>query len=210
MSYKIAFLNDEEFEKLPGKNMEDKIGVAYPKYGEAYVRKTGSNLVDVFTLAHELEHLQGETHDEHFDAENGCYYKKGFLGTFMKSVLPMVGSMFGGPIGGVAGTAASGLMGGNKQQQQQSQQQGVMGAFPQMQQSQPNVIQAAGMSGSGAEGGTPSMGGGVAGMQQSMQSQNTPQQAFGNYNGKNGWDSSNPEWYRANSDTFGTPVGGAA
>jgi len=110
MSYRVAFLDDKEFEQLPGKNMEDKIGVAYPKLGEAYVRKTGSNLVDVFTLSHELEHLQGATHDEHYDEENECYYKGGF----MQALLPVLaGASFLIPgVGPAIGGAMSSMMGG--------------------------------------------------------------------------------------------------
>ena len=120
MSYKIAFLDDAEFEQLPGKDMHDKIGVAYPKYGEAYVRKTGSSVIDTFTLAHELEHLDGATHGENYDPENECYYKGGFMSSIMPIALPIlasflmpgVGTALGGMLGGAGsslGGAASGL-----------------------------------------------------------------------------------------------------
>lgn len=73
--YKVAFVNDEDFERLPGKDMGGKVGVAYPEIGEAYVRKSGSKLIDTFSMMHELEHLEGKDLDEHFDSENKCYYK---------------------------------------------------------------------------------------------------------------------------------------
>lgn len=117
--YKVAFLNDEEFEKLPGSDMESKIGVAYPEKGEAYIRKSGSNLVDTFSMVHELEHLKGNDLEEHYDSENGCYYKK-FMDVF-KSAAPILASFIPG-IGQIAGpvlgaaTAFSGRGGGSRGQ----------------------------------------------------------------------------------------------
>ena len=79
MNYKIQFLDNEAFDSLPGVDMPSKIGVAYPETGEAFVRKTGSNVVDIFTAAHELEHLDGEALSEHYDPINHCYYKGNFF-----------------------------------------------------------------------------------------------------------------------------------
>jgi len=113
MSYKVTFLNDEEFERLPGNNMEGKIGVAYPNHGEAYVRKSGSNLVDVFSAMHELEHLQGSDRGERFDQENQCYYKDfgETMSQFFQSSIPGTKAFQQnalGPLAGAAGTAIGG------------------------------------------------------------------------------------------------------
>lgn len=111
MSYKVNFVTDEEFEKLPGKDMQDKVGVAYPEYGEAYVRKSGSSALDVFTAMHELEHLEGKDLDEHYDSENKCYYKHGL----MQSLIPALGAAsflipgVGPAIGGAFGSLGGGL-----------------------------------------------------------------------------------------------------
>lgn len=106
MSYKVQFLNDEEFDKLPAVNIQQKVGVAYPDSGEAYVRRTGSNVLDVFTALHELEHLEGDSLGEHFDAENKCYYKD--FGQTLMSVAP-IAAMFIPGIGPALGGALSGL-----------------------------------------------------------------------------------------------------
>lgn len=167
MSYKIAFLNDEEFERLPMASPYTKLGVAYPEYGEAYIRKSGSNLVDVFTLAHELEHLQGATHGEHYDQENKCYYKDfgnmlGPIGTVIGSLIPGVGPMVGPAIGGALGGAGSSIFGQGSKQPSQPQQSGVMSPFQTSQgPGTPNVSQAVGVGASGGSGSGGSVGGGL-------------------------------------------------
>lgn len=115
--YSVKFLTDEEFDRLPAKDVHDKIGVAYPETGEAFVRQSGSSTMDVFTALHELEHLKGNDLDEHFDSENGCYYKKG--SSIFKSILPLAAGIFlpqilpailpglGGAAGASAGYAAN-------------------------------------------------------------------------------------------------------
>jgi hypothetical protein len=156
MSYNIRFVDDQEFESLPGKNMYSKVGVAYPEYRQAFVRKSGSNLVDVFTMAHELEHLDGKHLDEHFDSENRCYYKD--FGNIWQPALTALGTMFGGPLGGaIGGSVGGGLSSqfgqGPKQPSQQTPQMNPMGMFnPEMTgQGAPNVIQTQGASGQGAQ-----------------------------------------------------------
>lgn len=85
--YQVQFVDDETFNNLPGNNMEEKVGVAYPNLGVAYARRTGVSALDAFTALHELEHLEGATHDEHYDSENHCYYK-GF-GDVLRTVAPI-------------------------------------------------------------------------------------------------------------------------
>ena len=115
MSYKVQFLNDKEFNELPGNDMASKVGVAYPSHGMAYARRTGIGVLDAFTAIHELEHLEGVTHDEHYDSENQCYYK-GF-GDIVKTVAPIalmfipgIGQALGGALSSVGG-AFSGALG---------------------------------------------------------------------------------------------------
>lgn len=116
MSYSIKFLNDKDFERLPAKNIESKIGVAYPETGEAFVRSSGVDVVDVFTALHELEHLRGNDLDEHFDTENRCYYKD--FGQMLSPIMGGIGSMFGGPAGGGIGGLLGSLFGGGSKPQQ--------------------------------------------------------------------------------------------
>lgn len=171
MSYKIQFLNDEEFESLPGKDMYSKVGVAYPEIGQAFVRKSGAKVVDVFSAMHELEHLEGNSLDEHFDQENRCYYKS--MGDWLGPIGTIAGSIFGGPaggsIGGMLGGAGGSLFGGGKSsgmanvyQQAAHSQNPVMSGG--MQQAGPNVFQTGGASAGGAGGGnTTSQNGGLRG-----------------------------------------------
>lgn len=155
MSYKVQFLDDDAFDKLPGNNMDTKVGVAYPEYGHAFVRKSGSNIVDTFTMAHELEHLTGNDLDEHYDHENKCYYK-GF-----GEILTNLGTVIPGPWQAPA-IAGSAVMARNNakhqaglQKDQMAQQQSQMYDPNQMMdqmQAQPNVIQAPGNA-AGGQGG---------------------------------------------------------
>lgn len=115
MSYTVKFLNDADFDLLPAKEIQDKVGVAYPKSGEAFVRSSGSHLVDVFTAMHELEHLKGEDLGEHYDAEHDCYYKNGFMQALMPALsmasflIPGVGPALGGAMNSIFGPVAGAL-----------------------------------------------------------------------------------------------------
>lgn len=114
MAYKVQFLSDDEFNLLPAKNVHTKVGVAYPETGEAFVRSSGSRLVDVFTAMHELEHLQGDDLGEHFDAENKCYYKDfgqtlAYAAPIALSFIPGVGPAIGGALSSMGGGLAGAL-----------------------------------------------------------------------------------------------------
>lgn len=122
MSYKVQFLNDEQFEALPFREMHNKVGVADPSTQRAYVRKSGVQAMDVFNAMHELQHLEeqhkGET-SNHFDPEYGVYYK-GFgdvIRTIAPIALPFVLGPILGPImkgiGGIAGNFGLGNIFGN-------------------------------------------------------------------------------------------------
>ena len=157
--YTVKLLDDKDFEALPYPDMDVSLGVADPNTKTAYGRRTGIPVVDIFTLAHELEHLEDGHEGEHADHfENGVYYKK------MSQVFSPMGAasgiaMAGGnPFGALAGFMP--LLGGGKGsgQQEQSQDSSMSGfgqsqGMPAMQQAQaPNVIQT-GQSGTGFGGG---------------------------------------------------------
>lgn len=111
MGYKVQFLNDEEFDALPGNEMPLKAGVAYPSLGMAFVRQTGVPMLDAFNMAHELEHLRGNDLDEHFDKEHGAYYKK------IRDVLPIAAPLaflipgIGPALGGALSSIGAGFSG---------------------------------------------------------------------------------------------------
>ena len=78
MRYKAIFLDDNEFERLPYRDMWEKIGVADPKQGVAYARKSGLPILDAFNMMHELEHLEDGhegVHADHYDKQHDVYYK---------------------------------------------------------------------------------------------------------------------------------------
>ena len=78
MRYKIQFLDNESFDSLPYKDVQTSLGLADSKTQTAYVRRTGVNAIDLFTAAHELEHLE-EGHEGEFSSHekygDGVYYK---------------------------------------------------------------------------------------------------------------------------------------
>lgn len=124
--YQIKIVSDQEFEALPGKNMEGKVGVAYPHKQEAYIRQSGVGTLDAFNIAHELEHLDGKSLGERYDSENGCYYK-GF-GDVLSTIVPMALSFIPGA-GPALGMAASAGMRGyqaSRARRGQRQQMGQM------------------------------------------------------------------------------------
>ena len=78
MSYKIQFLDDNSFDRLPYKGVHTSLGLADSNTRTAYVRRTGINAVDLFTAAHELEHLEEGRQGVHAGHEHygdGVYYK---------------------------------------------------------------------------------------------------------------------------------------
>ena len=149
--YNVQFLDDKDFESLPYKDVDVALGLADSKTGQAYVRRTGVDVMDVFTAMHELEHLEEGEHGAHADHQyhkDGVYYKLPFL---MPLLTTGLSSLIGGGI--------SKLM-APKQQQQQQQPQMQMPSMPQVSQGQnpmaqfggkPNVVapQASPIGGSG-------------------------------------------------------------
>ena len=161
----VKILNDEEFESLPYPEMSTSVGVADPRNRTAYVRKTHMPILDAFTIAHELEHLEDGHEGVHADHyRNGVYYK-GF-GDIAKTSA-VIGANF---IPGVGPLVSAGLGTGfgaidaRKQRKKQegmaqgyANQMGAMGGGQPMEQfkpevAQPNVIQAGGTGGSGGSG----------------------------------------------------------
>lgn len=168
MKYQAKILTSEEFDALPYPEMETSLGVADPVRKVAYVRDTGIPALNLFNLAHEIEHLEegGEgVHADHY--RNGVYYKG------MKEILTAAGSVIPGPWQPFA--MAGGAMQQRQAQkkaagQQQSMSQGSpMGSFqPQAQEApQPNVIQPGG---GGLGEGAGSFGSGISGIDKIRQS----------------------------------------
>ena len=161
--YTVKWLNDEEFEKLPFKDVANAVGVADSESSIAYVRDRG-NPMDIFTAYHELEHLKGDTLGEHENPEEpGVYYKS--TGSWMQTAAPFANFIPGvGPIAslalGAGGTAMNAKEASKAAKSQQQSQMNAMSQFnqgqqgmPSMQQAQaPNVIQT-GQSGTGFGGG---------------------------------------------------------
>ena len=116
MDYEAKFLSDAEFDSLPYKDTENSSGLYDPVTKRAYVRKTGLPIVDAFTLAHELQHMDEHgkgIYSDHF--KNGVYYKNndwimpvalGAASLFMPALLPSIFPAMG------AGGAALGGLGG--------------------------------------------------------------------------------------------------
>ena len=137
MKYKAVFLDDAEFESLPFRDMGDKVGVADPKTGTAYARKSGIPVIDAFNIMHELEHLEEGhegVHADHFDPEHGVYYK-GFGNMFssMGQGLSNMGGAFSRGLGSM-GQGIQGLFGGGQNPVGATAQAGKN--FPQLSQSQ--------------------------------------------------------------------------
>ncbi len=201
MSYSIRFLNDRDFEKLPARDIESKIGVAYPETGEAFVRSSGVSIVDTFTAMHELEHLKGNDLDEHFDTENKCYYKD--FGQTMQTLAPALGFIPGvGPALAIGAGVGGGMMHNQSQNKIQKsameQQQNMFSGFgmPSGQEATQGMSMPATSMAQGASGGGGQMGAvggnaikGLSGEPQ-FGSSGTPmdqfklQNPFGNYSGR--------------------------
>lgn len=129
--YNIQFLDDKDFESLPYKDTDVALGLADSKTGQAYVRRTGVDIMDVFTAMHELEHLEEGEHGAHADHQyhkDGVYYKLPFL-------MPLLTSAVGSLVSG----GMNKLMAPKQQQQQQPQMQ--MPSMPQVSQAQNPMTQ---------------------------------------------------------------------
>lgn len=188
MSYTVSFLNDEDFERLPGQDMGSKVGVAYPSARQAYVRKSGSKVVDVFSAMHELEHLEGSSRGERFDEENQCYYK-GFAD--IMDPVSQIASFIPGPWQAPAaiysgGRGAYKAFGGGESKEGSEQQ-----VQPQMQSLQaPQMVQpfasqvGGGMGAGGGLGQSSSATGGVRNLSQQPQFGDIENQRYGNISGR--------------------------
>ena len=76
--YTLQLLNDTEFDMLPYRDIETSLGIADSKTRQAFVRRTEFGPLDLFTIAHELEHLEDGRHGIHADHNrygDGVYYK---------------------------------------------------------------------------------------------------------------------------------------
>ena len=69
--YTVKILNNEDFNRLPYKEVEDSLGIADPKTNTAYVRDTHIDAANQYLINHEVEHLiegKGGTHG-HLDRD---------------------------------------------------------------------------------------------------------------------------------------------
>ena len=101
--YTINVLSNEAFEKLPYKHVKDALGCADAKTGQAYIRKTGVDGIDLLTIQHELEELVAKTSPHEVD---GIRYKKGR--DIISNVLPIAAAF----IPGVGPLLSAGLAAG--------------------------------------------------------------------------------------------------
>jgi hypothetical protein len=116
--YKIHILSDEEFDRLPqsatkGSDVSDSLGFANKETGDAYVRFSGSSLLNEYLISHELDEL--EEHESTHEDENGIRHKKfrQAVGNVAQFAAPVLGGIFGGPVGaGIGGAIGGGLKGG--------------------------------------------------------------------------------------------------
>jgi len=72
--YVVRVLENEEFNKLPYKHAKTALGLADKKKNTAYVRSTGCQGFDMFTIQHEIEELTKKISPHE---EDGIRYKKG-------------------------------------------------------------------------------------------------------------------------------------
>lgn len=70
--FKINLLSDDEFDNLHYPRAKDSLGMAVMKTGDIYVRKTGIDIFDRWTLEHEIDEILNK-HSEH--EINGIRYK---------------------------------------------------------------------------------------------------------------------------------------
>lgn len=145
--YEIQFLNDDEFNSLPFQAVEQAMGVADSHSQTAYVRKTGIMPLDLYTAAHELEHLEDSGCSDHEYFGDGRHY-------FAKAAFPAIlGALATGAATAGGGALVNKLMAPKQQAQQPQSQPQVMptqsAALNQFGGSKPNIIapQAASMGG---------------------------------------------------------------
>lgn len=75
--YEVQFIDSNSFDQLPYKGATEALGLCDKSSKQVFVRDTGNQTMDIFSVAHELEHLEGNDMDEHEDPdEPGVYYKK--------------------------------------------------------------------------------------------------------------------------------------
>jgi len=96
--YTIKILNDTEFDKLPHKRAKEALGCADAKKQVAWVRQTGVQGLDMFTIQHEVEELAKKISPHE---EDGIRYKKG------RDIMGSIGPMILGAFNPLLGAAAS-------------------------------------------------------------------------------------------------------
>src|SRR3990167_2083403 len=77
--YKVKILSNEGFDKLPYKRVKSSIGLADTKRKVAYIRQSGSQVIDNYLVGHELSHFEEEVPTHEYD-DDGVRYKGGSSG----------------------------------------------------------------------------------------------------------------------------------
>ena len=110
--YKVKFLNDAEFDRLPFQKVRESLGCANPSTKTAYIRKNKIKPIESFVTAHEIDELVNK-YSEHEDSD-GIRYKKG--SAIAQMIAPLaVGLLTGGTGFALApwfGSTATGALGG--------------------------------------------------------------------------------------------------
>ncbi len=123
--YKLTVLDDKDFDNLHTKlsymtkeKLEDALGFANPKTGEAYVRSVGVKDLDEETIMHEMEELLTTNSPHEEDGINFKKWGKPFRaltgtgasqkGTIFGNVLPTVANIGLGAVPGIGPAIATG------------------------------------------------------------------------------------------------------
>lgn len=116
--YKIEHLDSDKFDELPYNDAQVALGLCDINSKKVFARNTGNPVMDLFTIAHEIDHVDngdcGELEDPN---QPGVYYKKAKSWIIpaiaaASFLIPGVGPAIGGAlssIGGAAGGALSSL-----------------------------------------------------------------------------------------------------
>lgn len=92
----VHILEPEKFNKLPYNDVDISMGLANPKTGHAYIKKSGIPALDLLVIGHEINELVSKV-SEH--EENGIRYKKGGV---LRNIVPWIVGMFNPWLGAIA------------------------------------------------------------------------------------------------------------
>ena len=117
--YRIECLDSKSFDELPYNSVSESLGLCDMNSKVVYYRDTGNPILDIFTVAHEIDHVENGDCGEHEDPNQpGVYYKKASSWILpavaaASFLIPGVGPAIGGALGsmGAAGGGALTSMG---------------------------------------------------------------------------------------------------